>query len=463
MDTNLYVQVHLHEDKLVCEVDVGSFQFPPMQDVEFGRPDTHPGMEDRREELERFFREKCPVEVDGITVQPILTSLKLEDFEAADHLMQPMDIVYVGVQFEYPLKQQPKRIAMKWGFFAQPGEADGAFPEGPDDPALAGDGLAHDPQEIVADFIIHGERDEYDLVYFSPTEPEYIWHRPAASGSDRELAEITSVRSGAGGSGFGGATVRHGLLAAGAVLAVMGGVALTRTRRVFRYGAILGVASVACFAGALLPGSRRGGALTPEQAIETFRALHANIYAAFDHNTEDEIYDALAQSVDGPLLDHVYNDVFESLILRSEGGVMAKVQQVETLETEVTALPDDSSDSCVIDCAWRVHGFVKHYSHTHRRLNEYHATYEMAPRGDSWKIVKSVETKRERLDGQVPGSSAGGVLPPSQGEAAPLPDAFEDAAGGENSGQDAGQGSGISNEIPENLNLPGILDGNTME
>ena len=442
MDTNLYVQLHLHEDKLVCEVDVGSFQFPPLQEVEFARPDTHPTLEEKREELEQFFREKCPVTIDGLEVQPVLTSLKLEDFEAADHLMRAMDIVYVGLKYEYSLKRVPKKIAMKWGFFAQPHEEDGGtFPGTPDDPAAIADGLAHDPQEVVADFIIHGDRDEYDLVYFSPTEPEYIWHRPAEKQSEQQLTAITSVRGAQG--EVSGRGVRTGLFSIGGVLALLGTIAVARKRTsAVKLAVVFALGSMACFAGGFLQHGSSAGPLSNREAIETFKALHANIYSAFDHNTEDEIYDALAQSVDGPLLNHVYNDVFESLILRSEGGVMAKVQKVETLNTEVVAIPDDSSSSYVIDCAWRVHGFVKHYSHTHRRLNEYNATYEMAPREGKWKIIKSVETKRERLDGQVQSDSAGGVLPPPG----------SDDVGGI-----------IPDEVPENLDLPGILDGNTME
>ncbi|MGK0188793.1 MAG: hypothetical protein ACI9R3_004607 [Verrucomicrobiales bacterium] len=449
MDTNLYVQVHLYEDKMVCEIDVGSFQFPPLQEVQFARPDTHPTMEEKREELEGFFREQCPVEIDGIIVQPVLTSLKFEDFETAAHLMTEMDIVYVGLKLEYSLKRPPKRIGMKWGFFAQPEEGEESFPGAPDDPAVVGDGLAHNPQEVVADFIIHGDPDEYDLVYFSPEEPEYIWHRPAPELSSEALAELTAVRKGSAGSS--GNMLRYGLFAVGGIIAAFGLiVSLGKKGSKLKSAVLLGAGGAVCFAGGALSNSG-SGALSEKEAVDTFKALQANIYSAFDHNTEDEIYDALAQSVDGALLDHVYNDVFESLILRSEGGVMATVQKVETLQAEVTATPDASSDSYVIDCIWRVHGSVKHFKHIHRRLNEYHASYEMAPRGGTWKIIKSIETKRERLDGQVAGSSAGGVLPPAQDQAVDV-ESFQAPAG-----------DLPPIQIDDDLNLPGILDGNTME
>jgi hypothetical protein len=452
MDTNLYVQIHLHEDKLVCEVDVGSFQFPPLKDVVFARPDTHPTMEEKREEIEQFFRENCPIKLDGIVVQPVLTSLKLEDFEAADHLMKQMDIVYVGLKMEYSLKREPKQIAMKWGFFAQPHEGE-EFPEISDEPSAVVD----DPQEVVADFIIHGDPDQYDLVYFSPREPEYIWHRPAPERSEEELAAVTTVRLGGAASA---SARRYGFFGGGAGLALLGlvvGRGKGKGKAKMWTGGVLASLGIACFAGGFVQ-PKNDLPLLEQEAVETFKALQANIYAAFDHNTEDEIYDALAQSVDGALLDHVYNDVFESLILRSEGGVMAKVQKVEVLKADVTAVPADTSDSYVIDCIWRVHGFVKHYSHTHRRLNEYHASYEMAPRDGKWKIIKSVETKRERLDGQVGGGAAGGVKPPDG--AGPGPEDFLDNAPID---PDDSQPESTEPTSDDELNLPGILDGNTLE
>ena len=141
---------------------------------------------------------------------------------------------------------------------------------------------------------------------------------------------------------------------------------------------------------------------------------------------------------------------------------MARVKEVETLSTEIVAVPDSSSESYVFDCVWRVHGLVKHYSHSHNRLNEYHARYEMAPRDANWKIIRSVETKRSRLDGQVPSNAAGGVLPPNSPE---LPSSLPNAApsASEDFG-DFGTDAEIDSSIPDSsLNLPGILDGNTLE
>ena len=52
-----------------------------------------------------------------------------------------------------------------------------------------------------------------------------------------------------------------------------------------------------------------------------------NIYGAFDAASEDEIYDLLATSVDTALLDELYGEIYESLILRSEGGAVCRIEE----------------------------------------------------------------------------------------------------------------------------------------
>jgi hypothetical protein len=62
------------------------------------------------------------------------------------------------------------------------------------------------------------------------------------------------------------------------------------------------------------------------QARAVFEPLHANIYRAFDYSKEGDIYDALARSVEGEYLEQLYRQVYESLVMRDEGGAMSRVQ-----------------------------------------------------------------------------------------------------------------------------------------
>ena len=78
---------------------------------------------------------------------------------------------------------------------------------------------------------------------------------------------------------------------------------------------------------------------SPVQAQEMFTQLHDNVYASFDAATEDEIYDLLAASVAPEMLDELYVDVYESLILREAGGAFAQVDEVERQLVEPTLPP----------------------------------------------------------------------------------------------------------------------------
>jgi len=138
--------------------------------------------------------------------------------------------------------------------------------------------------------------------------------------------------------------------------------------------------------------------LNSKEATETFINLQQNIYRAFDYQSESDIYDALSHSVEGVLLDRIYTEVYQSLILRDEGGGIAKVQKVEVLDTTATPLTDIPGGGFDIDCHWQVHGVVAHLQHTHQRVNEYKATYRMLPRLGRWKITDVTINEQTRLN-----------------------------------------------------------------
>ena len=74
-------------------------------------------------------------------------------------------------------------------------------------------------------------------------------------------------------------------------------------------------------------------------AAETiFTPLPRDIYRAFDYVEEGEIYDALARSVQGDLLDELYQQVYRSLIMHEEGGAVSRVQAVRSVATTVESV-----------------------------------------------------------------------------------------------------------------------------
>ncbi|MEM7518545.1 MAG: hypothetical protein AAF368_16680, partial [Planctomycetota bacterium] len=98
----------------------------------------------------------------------------------------------------------------------------------------------------------------------------------------------------------------------------------------------------ACCGGAWAIGDRAspGDRLLVSEALTLFGRLHENVYSAFDGRSEDEIYDRLANSVEGPLLDELYADVLVGLVLEDDGGAICRVEEVEALDSALVGSAD---------------------------------------------------------------------------------------------------------------------------
>ena len=144
-------------------------------------------------------------------------------------------------------------------------------------------------------------------------------------------------------------------------------------------------------------------------ALRLFQALHSNIYRAFDYLDEEAIYQTLSQSVEGPLLDEVYQEIYRSLALQEEGGAICHVQRVDV--EELRFLPERAAgpESFRVRCRWGVTGTIAHWGHVHRRLNRYEALYTVARRGEFWKLVSCQVLEHDRVvsDPQVQGAGSG--------------------------------------------------------
>ena len=301
----------------------------------------------------------------------------------------------------YAAKDRPRTVSMVWELFP-----------GPRSPSAgkmyAGLAAFEDWQEIV----------------FSQQEPEYVWHaleRP----SERPLAaaeappEDVKVRV--------PVVTLAMLLAAGVFLVIARARKLgMRTRAVVAGAlAVLAVALVGVGgAEVTLPWKSTIRRPDDSKALEMFAALHANIYDAFEYKTESDIYDVLAQSVDGPLLDAIYNEIYQGLILRDQGGAVCKIESVKMLESKLVA-PEDSparhEAAFGVECRWRVRGAVHHWGHTHTRVNEFVAAYTVEPRSvgspggspttrpraASWKITASQVLDEKRVLDETTGEASG--------------------------------------------------------
>lgn len=378
--SNLQLIAELTEEKLSYDVSAETSLIPPLAKVAYGS-EPFPTAEDVREELEAYFSEHCPVVIDGVEVRPVLDDVEYAAMENQVNLGEVTNFVMAYALLSYPIKTRPQTVDMRWGIYL-PDKVKDIVPETPDP-------TGHDPQTVGSIFYTFGE---LDLMKFTPSEPQYVWHSPEPilsvnaqkrlQAAETAVAE-TSVRK------LSLAWPLAGLFALGSILMVF------KKRPAFAM--VLGgmaAAAVAAYQPLTLSfGNERQG-LTGEEALQRFRDLHQNIYRAFDYQDDDAIYDTLAQSVSGDLLDEIYSDVYKSLVLRDEGGAVCRVRKLDYITCEPTALTPDEK-GYAFDCHWRVDGLVQHHGHTHERLNDYEARYLLADSGGAWRIT-NVEIAREK-------------------------------------------------------------------
>ena len=131
--------------------------------------------------------------------------------------------------------------------------------------------------------------------------------------------------------------------------------------------------------------------VSPEQASQVFTQLHKNIFRAFDYRNEEEIYNALAQSVDGELLRDLYLKIIESLKVKEQGGAVSNIREVKIVAGSALAPDQDSGlsgrPSFGFRSQWDLVGTVEHWGHIHERTNQYDARFQVELIDDQWKIT----------------------------------------------------------------------------
>ncbi|MBK8974308.1 MAG: hypothetical protein IPM29_00120 [Planctomycetes bacterium] len=253
------------------------------------------------------------------------------------------------------------------------------------------------------------------LVFLSPDEPGFVWH--ASSMVPPEPPLVVEVKAAPPPEW----TLPLVSLGAGALVLVMIPLVLLRAVGHATFGiALLVLGGVAWFGRHAwverVPDPFAEPVVVPSEpeALALFEQLHRNIYRAFDARSEQEIYRLLAKSVTGNLLDELYGEVFESLVMRGEGGAVCKVEGYRKVSGSVNLDPergpwDDIPEVLAdrprfdVQWAWEVRGVVSHWGHEHRRLNRYEATYIVVHDGEAWRIADVDVLEHERIDSPRPG------------------------------------------------------------
>lgn len=128
-------------------------------------------------------------------------------------------------------------------------------------------------------------------------------------------------------------------------------------------------------------------------------ALLRNVYRGFDYRNERDIYEALAQSVQGELLTDLYLKIKRGLIMQEQGGAVARVQEVTVTKSEPAA--GQVKGGFVERVTWQVEGTVEHWGHIHTRVNEYTADLGIVPSHGAWKINSMDVVKQSQVKSMV--------------------------------------------------------------
>lgn len=124
------------------------------------------------------------------------------------------------------------------------------------------------------------------------------------------------------------------------------------------------------------------------EATQVFESLHSGAYGALDFGSEQLVYDILANSVDGELLETLYLQLKESLAMKEQGGAIARVQNVAYNDGELVDSPNPPDwPGFQIRSRWDVNGTVEHWGHIHERQNQFCAIFDVEPRDGFWKIT----------------------------------------------------------------------------
>jgi len=324
------------------------------------------------QELRTWFTENNPVTVDGKLVPPEILRLELPvDSPDEDGWLT------VKIDLLYSLEEAPSRVSFLWESF---------------------EGTDWGGESYVPLLIKHAGNTRMSSVW--EEEPEYTWHastapRPRSSLASPSGQGLISGRRERGPLGNSGLAL---LLAGGGLSALQ----LLRSGR-RRPTLLLGLLVAVTGTGLLSYDSALGGRIrlpAPEQALSLFESLHRNVYSAFEARSEDEIYDLLAASLDPEILDEQYGEIYESMILREEGGAVCSIESLEVLSRGVALEPrrGELGATFDVDWTWRVHGAVAHWGHIHKRTNHYRAVYTVRHDGVSWKIARVDVKEHSRVE-----------------------------------------------------------------
>ncbi len=137
--------------------------------------------------------------------------------------------------------------------------------------------------------------------------------------------------------------------------------------------------------------------LSNDESKLLLQSLLRNVYRSFDFRDESDVYDKLALSVQGDLLENLYLQNRKSFAVKKAGGAQARVKAIEIVEADAEPLAAKGK-SFGIKAKWTALGSVGHWGHVHTRKNFYVALVSVQVIDGHWKITGLELLEEKRLD-----------------------------------------------------------------
>lgn len=329
------------------------------------------------EKIEAFYREHAPVEIDGVPVKPVLSRLDFYGLDFNDFAQQAprkklnVYSARVGAILSYPAKGIPDTVAINWDLF----------------------------NEYVPML--------FSMVYAFNTNEQFVftWETPELKWENPGLGALPTLEKIAPPEGREMISVPlYSALCIVALAFMLTCMIMVKQARRF----IVLLLALALGAGAFflqsfgMTGfpdySKPAFVLDETSAGVIVESLQKNIYRAFDYGTENDVYDALAQSVDGDLLTNLYLQIRSSLAMQEQGGAISHVESIEFSEGALDELhaAAGGAPAFAYTASWNVEGTVEHWGHIHTRRNGYTAQFTVEAVDGAWKItgLNLLEDKR---------------------------------------------------------------------
>lgn len=157
---------------------------------------------------------------------------------------------------------------------------------------------------------------------------------------------------------------------------------------------VIVAAGVWPLAGVRLTAAAPGSAMDPEKQHQLLGAMLKNVYRAFELRDEEAVYDKLALTVEGDLLEDIYLQSRRSFVVEQAGGAQAKVEKVAIEEVDAVR----EGNGFRFDSEWTASGSVGHWGHTHFRVNKYRALITIQPQDGHWRISGMEILEESRID-----------------------------------------------------------------